>query len=422
MKKITNHRFKETYFEETLDNGLHVVLWNKPHYEKSFFMMATPLGALDLHQVDENGKLYEFSSGIAHFLEHKMFEKPDHDVMDEFTAMGANCNAFTSYTETAYYFSTSEDPQEPLNLLMDFVQELDISEESVEKEKGIIIQELEMYQQMSESRIINETMSSLFEEHPLKYDIGGDTQSVSHTTKEELERCYALNYHPSKMILVGVSGKDPEVLMEIIRKNQEKKSFPPVSSVERKPFHEKNEVLKKEHEFKMDISIPKVNIAFKCAGIEDVELRNKKEWCFKMLFDMYFSSLNVEYQTWLDDKIINNSFSYEIDFGKDYGILMFYSESEQPEVFQETVLKRLNTIENIDDAILEQLKRRYFGLSINALTSERQVAITYMRNYFANLDFFASIDVIETITKEDLLKALKEIDLDNFAKIVIRPN
>ena len=205
MKTITNKRYGESYVEETLENGLHVVLWQKPDYEKSLFMMATPLGAMDMKQVDEHGRELHFPAGIAHFLEHKMFEMGDSDVMELFSRMGASVNAFTSYTETAYYFSTTSDVKEPLNLLLDFVQELDISEESVEKEKGIIIQELHMYKEMSDSRLLMETFSSLYQQHPLRYDIGGDDESVNSITLQQLQDCYALNYHPASMILVGVS-------------------------------------------------------------------------------------------------------------------------------------------------------------------------------------------------------------------------
>ena len=133
MIKKENKRYQESYVEETLDNGLHVVLWQKPDYAKSLFMMATPLGALDMKQKDENGKEYDFPAGIAHFLEHKMFEMEDGDVMDLFSNMGANVNAFTSYTETVYYFSTTADVIQPLHLLLDFVQDLSITKESLEK-------------------------------------------------------------------------------------------------------------------------------------------------------------------------------------------------------------------------------------------------------------------------------------------------
>lgn len=421
MKEINNERFQESYVEEVLDNGLRVILWNKKGFEKSFFMMATPLGGLDLNQVDEQGKQISFPAGIAHFLEHKMFENENVDVMDVFSSMGANVNAFTSYGETAYYFSTTANPIEPLHLLLDFVQELNISEESVEKEKGIITQELEMYQQMSEVRLINETLSSLYHSHPLIYDIGGDIDSVNSITKQQLEDCYTLNYHPSKMILVGVTALDAEEVMKEIKDNQSKKSFTKVNQMHRKVYVEQSKVAKQQHQISMDISIPKVNVAFKLDGIKDPNERNKKEWSYKLLLDIYFSSLHEEYQRWLDEEIINTSFSFEIDFGEDYGLLMFYTETNKEETFQEMIFNTLRSIQSVDEGTLNQLKNRYFGMSVNALQDQKQIAVSFMRNYFAGLDFFASIEAIEEITCQDLMAVLNEINDDNFTKVTILP-
>ena len=261
MKRITNERYQETYYTETLENGLRVVLWHKPGYARSLFMMATPLGAMDLIQEDAQGNTYSYPAGIAHFLEHKMFEKQDQDVMNEFSRMGANVNAFTSYNETAYYFSTSGAIEGPLDLLLDFVQQLDISDASVEKEKGIIVSELNMYQQMSDSRLLMETYQSLFHEHPLKYDIGGDENSVRSTTRQQLEACYQRNYHPSTMMLVGVSGKDPEQIMEQIRRNQRSKQFAPLCPIHRRPIREAASVVRERHAFSMDITVPKLAVA-----------------------------------------------------------------------------------------------------------------------------------------------------------------
>jgi len=422
MKKITNDRFQETYYEETLENGLKVVLWEKPNFKKSFFMMATPLGALDLIQIDEKGNKYEFPSGIAHFLEHKMFEKQNRDVMEEFTSMGANCNAFTSYSETAYYFSTSENPIQPLHLLMDFVQELDISESSVEKEKGIIIQELEMYMQMSESRMLNETMAALYENHPLKFDIGGSRESVNAITKNDLDQCYMLNYHPSRMLLIGVTGHDIQTIMNEIRKNQNSKSFLSTKKIKRISIDEREDVYKAHNNVYMDVGVPKVCVAFKLKGIKNPSERNKMEWKYKLLLDMYFSSMNPSLQKWIDDGIINNSFSFEIDFGDDYGMILFYSETNERDKFVHTILHTLSSIQSIEEAALNQLKQRYFGVSISALGSMKQIAITYMRNYFAKQDFFESIEDLENISTNELLDALSLVNLDNYSCVTIEKN
>ncbi len=421
MKEIYNERFQERYYTEILDNGLQVVLWQKPDFEKSFFLMATPLGALDLNQEGE-GKTYCFPAGIAHFLEHKMFEDEDKDVMEFFAKMGANVNAFTSYHETAYYFSSTKDPKEPLNLLLDFVQELKITEKSVEKEKGIIIQELEMYQQMSDARIINETLQALYKEHPLIYDIGGDAESVTAITKSQLEQCYNLNYHPSRMVLIGVSGSDPETLMETIKENQSKKPFVPITKVKRKEYQEQIQVYEKKRQIFMDVSIPKINLSFKMEGIADAHERNRMEWCYKMLFDLYFTSLNPKFQSWLDEEIINDSFYFEIDFGSDYGLIMFYSETNKINQFKDMIFNVLRQIDDIDENKLSLLRKRYFGQNINALNDHKKIAVNYMRNYFAGLDFFSSLEVVENIQKQDLLDAVKRIQRNHYSEVVIYPN
>ncbi|MEG0329565.1 MAG: pitrilysin family protein [Longicatena sp.] len=407
MKKINNEKYQESYVEETLDNGLHVILWKKPDYGKSLCMLATPLGAMDLKQVDKNGTEVHFPAGIAHFLEHKMFEMGNEDVMDKFSKMGASVNAFTSYSETAYYFSTSNDIVPPLNLLLDFVQELNISKESVEKEKGIIIQELSMYQQMADSRLLMEVFSSLYHEHPLKYDIGGDEQSVRSITLEQLEECYRLNYHPSTMILVCVSNEEPEKLLKVIRENQAKKVFPVISNVKRLHVEEEKNVARESYAFKMDVSIPKVAYAYKLIGTSDPKKRNQQEWCMKILLDAYFSGLNPKFQQWMDDGIINDYVGSEIDLGEDYGMLMFYGETNNKEAFEKIIDEIVDKLKagEINEDILVQLKRRYFGQSIRSLNSFEDIAITFVRNYFEKLDFFETMDLLYDIHKEDILEA-----------------
>lgn len=423
MNKVISNKYQESYIEETLDNGLKVVLWQKKGYEKSYFMMTTPLGALDIEQVDAHGKTYQFEPGIAHFLEHKMFEDEDKDVMNLFSEMGANVNAFTSYTETAYHFTTTEDPEKPLNLLLDFVQRLTISDESVEKEKGIIIQELQMYQQMSDSRLINETFSSLFHEHPLRFDVGGSVDSVNRITKDSLEECYALNYHPSTMILVGVTGRELEPILEIIKNNQKNKQFKPIVNVNRKQFEEPKEVKRPYYQFNMDVTTPKVNIAYKLQGVKDGMQRLKMEWCLKFILDASFTSLSDDYQQWLLDGTINDFYGFELEFGEDFGYMMFYTETEKLDEFKQIIEKTLEKAKAncISESTLNQLKRRYYGQSVRDLNSFDDIAFTYMRDYFNKIDFFEALDVINTITLADIQAAAKLMDLDNQAVLHLMP-
>lgn len=423
MKKTRNERYQEAYVEETLENGLHVVIWHKEDYAKSLFMMSTPLGAMDLKQVDETGKIYEFPAGIAHFLEHKMFEMGEQDVMDLFSQMGASVNAFTSYSETAYYFSTSNEIKQPLNLLLDFIQSLQISNESVEKEKGIIIQELNMYKQMPENRLLMEIFSSLYQHHPLKYDIGGDDESVNAITLAQLEECYRLNYHPSRMVLVGVTSQDANEVMNMIKENQNKKTFSNCPSVIRKPFEEPSDVARDTYSFTMDVSKPKIAYAYKLDGVLEPMERTKLEWCFKIMVDALFSPLNPEYQTWIDQGIVNDYVGCEVDLGKDHGMLMFFAESEKPEGFrrivQDTIIAMMKS--EFDDDILLRLKRRYYGQSIRSLNSFDDIAITFIRNYFEDLDFFKAMDVLYDIEKADLITAGNCIKKEAVSCVTLMP-
>lgn len=423
MKKIENKRFRETYYEEVLENGLHVVLWQKPTYQKSLCMMATPFGALDVRQVDEDGKEYQFPAGIAHFLEHKMFAMKDEDVMDLFSQMGANVNAFTSYTETVYYASTSGNPIAPLHLLLDFVQSLDIDEASVEKEKGIIIQELHMYKEMSDQRLLMETYSSLYQEHPLKFDIGGDDESVSSTTLEQLQECYCINYHPSNMILICVSSQDPEVLMKEIRENQANKVFPKMKKMQRKEIVEPKEVARETYSFSMDVSEPKRNIAYKIGGIEEPYERMKIEWGLRFLLDANFTSVYKDYQTWMDQGIINDYCGCDVDFGEDYGVLLFYGETRENEAFLtlcEDCLQRMKK-SMMDNATFEQLKRRYYAQSVRALNSFDDIAVSYIRNRFEGSDFFQSLDVLYNLSMQDIERASTYVQTAYRAIVDLQP-
>lgn len=423
MNKIMSDKYQECYYEETLPNGLKAVVWHKKGYQKSFAVMATPMGAFDVSQIDSKGNEFSYHSGIAHFLEHKMFESQSRDVMEDFSGMGANVNAATTYDMTFYYFQTSNDLTEPLNLLLDFTQSLDINEESVEKEKGIIIQELNMYQQMSDFRLVRETFAALYHNHPLKNDVGGTAKSVSETTLDELTRCFKSNYHPSSMICVVVTGKEPEEVMKIIRKNQASKKFPSISSIQRKHVHEPKEVLKEHVVFEMDVNQPKVNLAFKLEGIRNAKERYRTELCLRFLFDSMFTTINNEYQEWMNQEIINDFFGYEFDFGDDYGYCMLYSETNKPEEFKKLMLDHLNKLKDtpLKKEIFDQLKRRYFGENIRELNDFESIAVAYVRSYFSKCHYFDIYDMIENICLEDIQKSIDKIDLTHSAFIECRP-
>lgn len=420
MKKIHNDFFDEDFYIEKLDNGLEVVIFNKKDFLTTACAFATSYGALDTDEVLD-GKEYHFHPGVAHFLEHKLFESEDKNIFEEFSNMGCNVNAFTSYHETVYYFSTTnKEIKEPLNLLLDFVQKLDITDENVEKEKGIICQELAMYMQNPDSRLLQETYRSLYHNYPLKYDIGGDETSVNAISKDELDLCYMINYHPNNMVLLIVSPLDVNYLMDIVKENQSKKHFDEQKDVKTLLIDEDDSVVRKEFSFEMDINKPKHVYALKLKpNFKDSDDIVYKQWCLDLYLKAYFSSINKDYQEWLNKGLINDYFGYEVDFDKDYAYILFYNESEEDNI-KELIDNELKK-DLITEEILTSIKRRYIGNSFDTLNDVESFDTGYVRDYVNGIDYFKSIEILTHISLDDLKAVFKGFDYSNYALIHILP-
>ena len=226
MEKIEFKQLQEELYHEKLENGLEVYILPKKGFNKTFATFTTKYGSIDNHFVPLGSEEYiKVPDGIAHFLEHKLFEKEDGDVFQQFSKQGASANAFTSFTRTAYLFSSTSNVELNLDTLMDFVQEPYFSEKTVEKEKGIIGQEITMYDDNPDWRLYYGVIQNLYENHPVRIDIAGTVESISHINKDLLYECYGTFYHPSNMLLFVVGPVNVEQTMKQIKDNQNKKQF-----------------------------------------------------------------------------------------------------------------------------------------------------------------------------------------------------
>lgn len=416
-------KYREHIYEEVLSNGLHVIVIHKKGYIRSHALFMTPFGAMKSKLYGEDGKLFTFKDGLAHFLEHKMFESKEGDVMEKFSEMGISANAFTSYNETVYYFSTSFELDKPLELLLDFVQSLEINEESVEKEKGIIIQELRMYAQMSDVRFVQEMFSSLYQKHPLQLDIGGSEESVNSTTLEDLYECYELNYHPQNMTLIVVSGEEPEHIVELIKKNQERKTFKLLPKLSEYDYEELSTVNRESYTFHMDIQQSRFGLGFKLNGIHDDKKRFRLDLALKILMESYFSTSNKFVQKWLDERLINDSFVYDSEFGRDYGYIMLVSETDSYEELKQEFLRVCQEMldEGIEDSLLQSIKKRLYGSQIRLMDRFEDYALAYGRAYYSGVDFFESLEILKNISKADIQEAINLVSLENRAEIILLP-
>lgn len=409
MHKVEYAMIHESMVEHQLCNGLKIVIIEKPDYLSSSFFLAIPYGSCDLNQEDFQ-QHYKDASGIAHFLEHKLFENNNGtDIMEAFSALGAHVNAFTSHTETVYTFSlASKRLKKPLNLLLDFVQALDITESSVEKEKGIIVQELNMYLQMPEQRLILETYQSLYQNHPIRLDIGGTDVSVHSITKEALERVYARNYQPHNCVLVCVSPIKASKIIEMVEANQSRKTFAKLPLPKRSLIQEPTNVLRDTYEFEMDIQASKLTYSFKLIELSTDPLENlRQEWSLRLYLELLFSSIQPAYQDWIQSQRIHDYFGYEVEVNQEYGFVMFYGETENSQDFINLIHEGLNT--GIEPLLthLVSLKRRYHALLVRSLDDHDDYAHSLIRSIFQKIPFEQQFKLIESIEVKDVLQSAR---------------
>jgi hypothetical protein len=401
----------ETHHITTLENGLKIIVIQKEDFKSSSCFIAFPYGSLDINQkIDSN--IQSYPSGIAHFLEHKLFENNNGlDIMETFSHLSANVNAFTSHTETVYYFNSSKkNIKKPLNLLLDLVQQFSITTQSVEKEKGIIIQELRMYMQMPEQRLMLETYQSLYHSHPIRLDIGGDEESVTSITKEILERCYELNYHPTNSTLVCITPTSPKTILDWIVENQKSKVFIDSKSINRIVEKESDSVHRSNYEFEMDIQASKMTYSFKIKNLSiDNRLNLLNEWKLRLYLELIFSPINPNYETWMNQNRIHDYFGYEVELNNEFGFIMFFGENEDPVDFKQLIHEGLDTDIKLFEDFFENLKRRYFAQLLRQFDDHDDYAITLIRSRFNSIEITDSIDCLKEIQFSDLLDINNEI-------------
>lgn len=395
----------EHYETFELDNGLKLFIIQKQDYQSSVFYLGFPFGSFDLDQ-RINGELKHFPSGVAHFLEHKLFENPGGiDIMQSFSHLSASVNAFTSYSETVYYFSSSKKTlQKPLNLLLDFVQNLSITEASVEKEKGIITQELRMYKQMPEQRLMAETYTSLYHKHPVRLDIGGTEESVNDTQLIDLQTAYRLNYHPSNSILVCVTSLSADQVYQWVKANQDQKKFEIAHKIERVIEQEPLEVVRPNHHFEMDVQASKVTYSFKLDDYSlDPIINIQKEWLYRIFLELIFSPSNPNYEQWMESNRIAEYFGYEIEINREYGFVMFYGENEDEHDFVDLIRTNLTSDLQAYERAFELLKRRYYAQMLRTFDDQDDYAISLLRAHFNGVELMDSIDILKSIEFKDII-------------------
>lgn len=412
MKNIHFDNLQETLYNEKLDNGLDVYILPKRGFSKTFVTFTTKYGSIDRTFIPR-GKTEEVTvpDGIAHFLEHKMFEKEDGDVFQKFSVHGASANAFTSFTRTAYLFSATDKLYDNTEILLDFVQEPYFTEKTVDKEKGIIAQEITMYDDQPDWRLYFGTIENLFHEHPVKIDIAGTVASIQDITADYLYECYETFYHPSNMVLFVVGAVDPEEMMAFIKKNQDAKTFDDPAEIVRSFPTEKDTAAITERKLAMDVSKPKLNIGMKCTNTDiDGEEMLIQELSAGLVLDILFGRSSEFYTETYNDGLIDESFSYDFTMENGFGFAMIGSDTDQPEQLEKAIRTTVKkTVETwpITDLELNRMRKKKIGQFMRSLNSPEFIANQFTRYTFNNMNLFDVVPTLEKLTLENLKDAFQ---------------
>lgn len=412
MNKQVYEEISETLYTKKMDNGLTVLLLPRPEMAKTYGLFTTNYGSIDQTFTPiGSDEAVTVPEGIAHFLEHKLFEKKDRDVFADFGKQGASPNAYTSFTKTAYLFSATNHIEKNVETLLDFVQDPYFSEESVEKEKGIIAQEIKMYDDQPDWQSFMGTIKSMFKEHPVNIDIAGTVDSIYTITKDDLYTCYNTFYHPENMIFFLAGNFDPSSMMELIEANQNGKTFQKMDEIKRQFPEEKMEVAKREAKQTMSVSVPKCTIGIKdSVSTLTKEEFLKRELLQSMVMDHYFSKGGDFYQELYQSELIDDSFFYETNLERNFGYTLIGSNAQKPEAFSSKVKEMLLSTRNNDlaEEDFSRMKKKKIGQLLRAMNSLEFIASKYTHYHMLGIDFFNIIPEIQALTLEDANGFLKE--------------
>ena len=411
IKIYENDKIKEKLFFKELASGLKIYFMPKEGYTKQYAIFSTNYGSIDNIFVPIGEKeAIEVPEGIAHFLEHKLFEEPEENIFDKFSKLGANVNAYTNFTQTAYLFSSTENFYENLELLVHFVQHPYFTDENVEKEKGIIAQEINMYRDNPNWRVFFNCLRAMYDEHPVKIDIAGTVESIQDISKELLYKCYNTFYNPNNMVLFIAGDLSFDEILRVIDKTERKDS---------KKIEEVNRVFKEEPkgvrenfiEESMMTSTPLFYIGFKD---EDINLsgkeRVKKDLMTNFILDMLFGSSSIFYNELYEEGIIDSSFGAYFTGKKSYGHSLIVGESKKPKEVYERVMnlfeKDPQSILNEDD--FNRIKRKNIGGFLMSFNSVESIANNFIDLYFEEVLLIDYLEILESIEYKNLIERLKK--------------
>lgn len=400
-------------------SGCTICLHPMPKYSSAYAVFGTRYGSVDTTFKTKNDDDYvTVPEGIAHYLEHKLFENDECDALELYSKTGASANAFTSFDCTAYLFSCTQRFGENLKILLNFVQEPYFTDENVEKERGIITQEIKMYLDDPGTRVLYNCLSAVYYNNPVRIDIAGTVESIQDINKELLYRCYNTFYNLNNMVL-SISGNfDPDEALAICDELLKPSDDPELDViVPQEPY----EVREKKIVQQLSCAMPLFQIGFK---LPLPEQQYRQYLVYNIMLEAALGNTSDFYNRLYDEGVINDSFSVGVFNGRGFFLPIVTGITREPEKVTELVineLKRLKT-EGLPEEDVRITTKMTYGELFSGFNNVESVGRAAMQAEFNNRDIYTAVETTAKIQYEDVMKALCELDLDNYSLSIVEPN
>lgn len=409
MQTIYNSKVKETLYIDKLKNGLTVMIIPKKGIQKKYIIWGTHYGSNDnKFIVPGEEEIVEVPKGVAHFLEHKMFEQENgRNSLDVLSSLGVLANAYTTNDHTAYLYECTENFYEALDEFMDYVQHPYFTDENVEKEKGIIGQEIKMYDDYPEWKVYLNALSAMYHTNPVKLDITGTVETISHIDKDILYKCYNTFYNPSNMCLVVCGDFEPEKLIEEIKKRLIEKTNN--GEIRRIFDKEEDSIVKEKIEEKMEVSKPLFTIGIKCK-VPNQNEKVKLHITIEIILNMLIGDSSELYKELYKKGNIYSVPNISYEFSTNYAHILISENSNNPEELYTELKQKISEYKNsgLNKQDFERIKKMIYGQYIKEYNDVTDISRMFLADFMKGINSFDYLEEIGTIDVNFANQILKD--------------
>ena len=419
MQIIENSKVKEKLYIEKLENGITIMVMPKENIQKKYAMIATHFGSMDNKFIAPGEKEITYiPDGVAHFLEHKMFEQSNGtNSLDTLTALGVNANAYTTTNHTAYLFECTDNFKPALDELMDYVWHPYFTDQNVEKEKGIIGQEIKMYDDYPEWVVYMNAIKNMYKNSPINIDIAGSIESISKIDKEVLYKCYNTFYNPANMVMCFAGDFNPEELIKEVKENFKKIEKTNVTEVKRVVVEEPEEIVQKEKEEKMEVSLPLFVIGIKDFKSEEktsgknVKEQIRKHIAIQILLNMLIGKSSKLYKKLYEEGLLMSEPYTEYEFSTNYAHIAITGQSKDPKKILEKLQTEIQTMKEtkINNEHFTRIKNMIYGSYIKEYDDVAEISRMFISDYMNGINSFEYLEEFSSVTPEYSKQILNEV-------------